>query len=66
LVNQTANPCVRLKTLGPDQSVARRLVNLTRGATDWDAWLDPETGNPLLLQSMLAPCPDDWLECSPA
>lgn len=33
---------------------------------DWDAWLDPETGNPLLLQSMLVPCPDDWLECSPA
>lgn len=36
------------------------------GEKDWDAWLDPETGNPLLLQSMLAPCPDDWLECSPA
>ena len=36
------------------------------GERDWDAWLDPETGNPLLLQSMLAPCPDDWLECAPA
>lgn len=36
------------------------------GKPDWDAWLDPGTGNPLLLQSMLAPCPDDWLECSPA
>jgi putative SOS response-associated peptidase YedK len=36
------------------------------GRRDWDAWLDPETGNPLLLQSMLAPCPDEWLECSPA
>jgi putative SOS response-associated peptidase YedK len=36
------------------------------GERDWDAWLDPDTGNPLLLQSMLAPCPDDWLECAPA
>lgn len=36
------------------------------GQDDWAAWLDPETANPLLLQSMLAPCPDDWLECSPA
>ena len=36
------------------------------GERDWDAWLDPETGNLLLLQSMLAPCPDGWLECSPA
>ena len=36
------------------------------GKSDWDAWLDPETGNPLLLQSMLAPCPDEWLECAPA
>jgi putative SOS response-associated peptidase YedK len=30
-------------------------------AHDWDAWLDPETANPLLLQSMLAPCPDEVL-----
>lgn len=36
------------------------------GASDWNAWLDPETGNPLLLQSMVAPCPDDWLEMAPA
>lgn len=36
------------------------------GKADWDAWLDPETGNPLLLQSMLQPCPEDWLECQAA
>ena len=36
------------------------------GKADWEAWLDPDTGNPLLLQSMLKPCPDDWLECSVA
>jgi len=36
------------------------------GQGDWEAWLNPETGNPLLLQSMLAPCPDYWLECAPA
>jgi putative SOS response-associated peptidase YedK len=36
------------------------------GKSDWEAWLNPETGNPLLLQSMLAPCPDYWLECAPA
>lgn len=30
-------------------------------ADDWDAWLDPETANPLLLQSMLTPCPDEVL-----
>jgi len=36
------------------------------GQGDWGAWLDPDTGNPLLLQSMLAPCPEDWLECAPA
>jgi putative SOS response-associated peptidase YedK len=35
------------------------------GKRDWDAWLDPEAGNTLLLQSMLTPCPDEWLECSP-
>jgi putative SOS response-associated peptidase YedK len=33
---------------------------------DWTTWLDPDTGNPLLLQAMLAPCPDNWLECSPS
>lgn len=33
------------------------------GKADWDAWLDPETGNPLLLESMLQPCPNDWLDC---
>lgn len=32
---------------------------------DWTVWLDPEATNPLLLQSMLQPCPDDWLVCSP-
>lgn len=36
------------------------------GKDDWEAWLDPETENHLLLQSMLAPCPDDWLEARPA
>ena len=36
------------------------------GESDWEAWLDPEMGNPILLQSMLAPCPDYWLECAPA
>ena len=36
------------------------------GQTDWDAWLDPDTGNPLLLESMLQPCPDDWLACEVA
>lgn len=33
------------------------------GRDDWEAWLDPQTGNPLLLQSMLQPCPEEWLEC---
>lgn len=33
---------------------------------DWGVWLDPEVNNPLLLQSMLAPCPDEALACSPA
>jgi len=36
------------------------------GKADWEAWLDPEAGNPLLLESMLQPCPDDWLECEAA
>lgn len=36
------------------------------GRDDWEAWLDPQAGNPLLLQSMLQPCPEEWLECSPA
>jgi len=36
------------------------------GKADWEAWLDQDTGNPLLLHSMLKPCPDDWLECSVA
>ena len=36
------------------------------GQDDWDSWLDPDTGNPSLLESMLMPCPDDWLECEPA
>lgn len=31
------------------------------GEPDWSAWLDPETGNPLLLETMLAPYPDEWL-----
>ena len=30
-------------------------------AKDWAAWLDPDTGNPLLLDSMLRPCPDEIL-----
>lgn len=36
------------------------------GADDWEAWLDPDTENHLLLESMLAPCPDDWLEYTAA
>lgn len=28
---------------------------------DWKEWLDPAADNPLLLQSMLQPCPDEWL-----
>ena len=36
------------------------------GKADWEAWLDPDTGNPLLLESMLQPCPDGWLECEAA
>jgi len=36
------------------------------GERDWKAWLDPEMSNLILLQSMLAPCPDEWLECAPA
>lgn len=36
------------------------------GNMDWNVWLDPETDNPLLLQSMLRPCPDSWLTVSPA
>ena len=35
------------------------------GERDWKAWLDPDMSNPILLQSMLVPCPDDWLECVP-
>ena len=34
--------------------------------SDWDAWLDPDMSNPLLLRSILAPCPDEWLEVSAA
>jgi len=34
--------------------------------SDWEAWLDPDMHNPMLLESMLKPCPDEWLECSPA
>ena len=34
------------------------------GKGDWEVWLDPDMSNAVLLQSMLAPCPDDWLECS--
>jgi putative SOS response-associated peptidase YedK len=33
------------------------------GESDWTAWLDTDMSNPMLLQSMLVPCPDDWLEC---
>lgn len=31
------------------------------GPDDWAAWLDPAANNPLLLESMLQPCPDEWL-----
>ncbi len=36
------------------------------GKADWEAWLDPEAVNPMSLESMLQPCPDDWLECEAA
>lgn len=36
------------------------------GKTDWAAWLEPTVDNRLLLESMLQPCPDDWLECEAA
>jgi len=36
------------------------------GDSDWEDWLDPNLSNLLLLQSMLVPCPDDWLEYEPA
>lgn len=42
----------------------RMPVILDKG--DWEAWLDPAVSNPLLLQSMLKPCPDAWLEIKPA
>lgn len=29
--------------------------------TDWDAWLNPDQTNTVLLRSMLTPCPDNWL-----
>lgn len=31
------------------------------GRRDWEAWLDPAVDNPQLLQSMLDPCPEEWL-----
>ena len=36
------------------------------GECDWDAWLDPDMTNPQLLQSMLRPCPDNWLAIRPS
>lgn len=36
------------------------------GANDWDPWLDPDTRNPLLLQRLLEPCPNEWLLIHPA
>ena len=36
------------------------------GASDWEALLDPDMHNTMLLESMLKPCPDEWLGCSPA
>ena len=35
-------------------------------ASDWEAWLDPEMINPVFLRSLLAPCPDEWLEAQAA
>ena len=32
---------------------------------DWATWLDPDGDNPLLLQSMIQPCPNDMLDVSP-
>lgn len=29
------------------------------GSDDWPAWLDPENHNRPLMESMLAPCPDE-------
>lgn len=33
---------------------------------DWDTWLNPAIEATPLLQSMLAPCPDEWLTVDPA
>jgi putative SOS response-associated peptidase YedK len=33
--------------------------------TNWDAWLDPTTGDSGALEAMLRPAPDDWLEVYP-
>jgi putative SOS response-associated peptidase YedK len=35
------------------------------GETEWDAWLDPTTGDLGALEAMLRPAPDDWLEVYP-
>ena len=31
----------------------------------WDTWLDPETEDLHLLESMLVPAPDEWFEVYP-
>lgn len=36
------------------------------GKEDWDTWLNPAVEATPLLQSMLVPCPDEWLAVSPA
>lgn len=50
---------------GPMEPIHDRMP-VVLAPDDWGAWLDPETGNPVLLTSMLRPCPDECLECEPA
>lgn len=52
-----------ISTTANDFMAPRSRISVILGKADWDTWLDPEAGNPLLLESMLQPCPDDWLEC---
>lgn len=58
----------KLPNLLPDWPAAPLLnegMNAILGQRDWEAWLDPDMSNPQLLETMLRPCPDEWLERSP-
>ncbi len=56
----------KLRVLDLTNEAVRKGIGTILGESDWEAWLDPNMRNPILLQSMLSPCPDDWLECAPA